>query len=516
MVITVKRIFCPACGAPIRGDQSGTVSCDYCSSTLMVEARRVSERPKVEHKVEPTGPPPSTLSSEDIGRFEVSLLEQVAPDTVQDGFSTLALPEGRFALIFLRLADLDSKTMEADYSNYCRALVDSLSRHEDPGLAAFELLEHLSQELHDFRLEITITLFNPQDCSVTAYNAGSQRSVYWVSAEEGRVIDVFRSYPALERKMLRMSKDHFSNSSPIYLSASDLVVGVSAAFAGRGGGPYSDGTGPLLNSLNDHLGEHPLKVVTLAKNAFWQKRSPAASEYPLSGTLRVAAVRAKASEVGDQAMARATLRLAGREFEVCRQAMDTGHAEILPLHGDREVFVWAHGADFREEEYDTLKRSILQVLDRADHGDNENPRCAGRAAFEAVGHSGRILVVLFLNAYGRAKWYRHGWAQPLGLGPRGLSDPPSSQMFDEGGEATVPEGTRLFFPGSIPFRKSPKTVLELAHTWYGGKASAFYGALFAHWRTPDGLSCLNQVLSAVRADVPEAALDGCCLVGRCR
>lgn len=157
---------------------------------------------------------------------------------------------------------------------------------------------------------------------------------------------------------------------------------------------------------------------------------------------------------------------------------------------------------------------MVGLLDRPDYGDNENPRRAGKEAMEAVGHRGRLLVLLLLNKYGRCKWYRHGWGQPIGLGARGLSDPPSSQMFDEGGEGTVPMGTRLFFPGSLRFSKSPQSATELAQSWHGGKASALYGKLFSHWRVPKSILCLSRFLQAIRADDPGAKLDGCCLVGR--
>lgn len=342
----VKRLYCPACGAPLKAERGEMVNCDYCGSTLLVEEKRVSESPGSQPKKGPTTSPPAALISEDLGRFEVSLLEQYAAETVQDGFSTLPLPEGRFALIFLRLTDEESQTLESDYLAHSQFLKQALSEHEDPGLAAFELLEFLSEQVSEFLLELTIVLFDPKYCTATAYNAGGQRSVYWVSGEEGRVIDIFNSYPALERKMLRMSRDHFSNSEPVYLSGSDLVVGVSAAFAGRGGGSYSDGTGALVHSLNKNLGEHPLKVVTLAKNAFWEERPPAAAEYPLSGTLRVAAVRAKGSDIQQTIDLAAPSFWQGPEFEISYYRGEKDHAEIIDLHDQRQVFLWLQGDDF--------------------------------------------------------------------------------------------------------------------------------------------------------------------------
>jgi DNA-directed RNA polymerase subunit RPC12/RpoP len=510
----VKRIYCPSCGAPLKKPETSLVTCGYCDSALLIEERRVLEKRPDKPLAGPLTPGPSALVSEEVRRFELSLLEQAADGTIEDGFCTLSLPEDRFALIFLRLIDSDDKTLESDYPSHCRRLQDSLGGHEDPGLAAFELLEHLCGKLPEFRLEVTVLLFNPRLSSVVCYNAGGARSVYWVSGEQGRVVDVFRAYPPLERKMLRMSQDHFSNSKPIFLASSDLVVGVSAAFAGRGGGPYSDGTRALVNTLNSQLGQHPLKVVTLVKNAFWSDRPPAASEHPLSGPLRVAAVRTRPSIPVPQWPGRTLTFLQAAEFEIVFNKAPNDHAEIVPLHDNREVFLLFNGEDFNKVEYLQAREVVLQILDRPKHGDNENPRRAGREAMEAAGCSGRCLVLLLLNNHGRSKWYRHGWGQPIGIGPRGLADPPSAQYFDQGGEATVNRGARQFFPGTLPFSKGPTNMDELAQSWYGGKASALYEALFAHWRKPRAGDCLSSLLQAARGDQSDASLDGCCLLGR--
>lgn len=512
----VKRLHCPACGAPVKGgEEKSLTTCEFCDCTLLISGRKIIEQ-QTEDVVKGASvhTPPSALIAEEIGRFELSILEQLTADSRPDGFASLALPGERFALIFLRVTDAQAQTTDQDYQSLCDRLKASLTRHEDPGLAAYELLEFLSDQLADFRLELQIVLFEPRTSSVVVYNAGGQRSIYWVSGEEGRVIDVFQSYPVLERKMLKMSRDHFSNSKPVYLSGSDLVVAVSAAYAGRGEGPYADGTGALVRSLNEHLGEQPLKVVTLAKNAFWNERSPAAKEQPIKGPLRVVAVRVKPG-VALQEWSPESLRVvAGEQFEIACRAPAEDFLEMVPLHKNREVFLWFCGRDFTPDDYELGKRAVIDLLDRPDYGDNENPRRAGREAAQAIGHEGRFLVVLLLNEYGRTKWYRHCWAQPLGVGPRGLGDPPSAQCFDEGGEATVPEGARQFFPGSLPFYTKPARAEDLAQAWYGGKASALYQALFCHWRTPGTARALARFLQAAESDRPDAALDGCCLLGR--
>lgn len=512
----VKRLHCPSCGAPVKGGEGKNLTtCEFCDCTLLISGRKITEQ-KTEQAAEGASAhtPPSALIAEEIGRFELSILEQLTEDSSPDGFAGLALPAERFALIFLRVTDAQAQTIGQDYHSLLERLKASLVEHEDPGLAAYELLEFLSDQLADFRLEVQIVLFEPKTSSVLVYNAGGLRSIYWVSGEEGRVIDVFQSYPVLERKMLKMSRDHFSNSKPVYLSGSDLLVAVSAAYAGRGEGPYSDGTGALVRSLNEHLGEQPLKVVTLAKNAFWNERSPAAKEQPIKGPLRVVAVRVKPSVALREWSPESLRVVAGEQFEIACHAPAVDFLDLVRLHNNRQVFLWFCAADFTPEEYDLGKRAVLELLDRPDYGDNENPRRAGREAAQAIGHGGRFLLVLLLNEYGRTKWYRQGWAQPLGVGPRGLGDPPSAQSFDEGGEATVPEGARQFFPGSLPFYRKPSRAEDLAEAWTGGKASALYQALFGHWRTPDTARALARFLQAAESDCPDAALDGCCLIGR--
>ena len=87
-------------------------------------------------------------------------------------------------------------------------------------------------------------------------------------------------------------------------------------------------------------------------------------------------------------------------------------------------------------------------------------------------------------------------------------------MFDEGGEATVDPKARLLFPGSLPLAGPAPDAEELARQWYGGKSSALYDALFAHWRTTKGERALSKLAAATLADRPEASLSGLALLTR--
>jgi hypothetical protein len=516
--MSVRAFYCPGCGAPVDPASQTRFACGYCGSILEINPRkiiqvRISESQATELEIEEL--PPATLLCSETGRFELSILEQEIPGTLPDGFFPLVLPEGRFALVYLRLIDDKKRSKGGDLEGLCQLVQESLQQEEDPGLAAYHALEHLSRGPYDGKLEVAILLFRPARSTVVVYNAGCQSSLWWVSGEEGRVIDVFGSYPALERKMLRQASDHFSNSPPCYLAADDLVVAVSAAYAGRGGGPYSDGIRSLLESLDEHIGEHPLRVVTLAKNRYWQNLAPAAREEPLAGPLRVAAVRALAPPWPASPAPLGEIRkveVPGFEFAAHLSPQES--LELFPLHDDRFCLVWIDRQSLQPGMAESMTEAILAVLDRPDHGDNENPREAGRQAFARTGQPCTMLVLQLFPKWGRAKWFRRGWWQPLCLGPRGFNDPAGAQMFDEGGEASVYPRARMLFTGSLPLERHAHLAGDLAQQWYGGKASALYSALFAHWRTSSSEQALEKLLRAAQADRPEADLKGTALLTR--
>ena len=516
-IVILNSLYCPGCGAPLDPGEQTRFRCEYCNSVLQVHHRRIQQTEAPTDN--PSGLdlpqlPLSELSSSDSGRFELSVLEQAMPGSDPDGFFPLPLAQGRFALIYLRLIDEKGKTKIGDLPALTQVVRESLEDEEDPGLAAYHALESLFQRPFDGKLEVAIALFSPNRSSVTVYNAGCQSSLWWVSSEEGRVIDLFRAYPPLERKMLRQANDHFSNCPPCYLASNDLFVLVSAAYAGRGGGPYANGTRSLLDSLNQHLGEHPLRVVTLAKNAYWENLSPAAKDKPLSGHLRVAAVRAlpppNSAPLGLEDRFR-TFNFG--PFETVFLSSPGESLSFHTLHDNRGCFIWTDTQD--EPTVDRMTQAVLEVLDRRDHGDNENPREAGRRALAQLENPQvRLLVLQLFPQWGRVKWFRSSWHQPLGLGPRGLKDVARAQMFDGGGEASLDERARMLFTGDLPLAGEAPDAQELARQWHGGKASALYDTLFAHWRTTKGERALSKIAQAVRADCPNATLSGLALVTR--
>jgi hypothetical protein len=317
--------------------------------------------------------------------------------------------------------------------------------------------------------------------------------------------------------MLREASDHFSNGRPILLAAGDLILVPSAGYLGRGARGYSEGPRVLSEVANAQLGEEPLRVVTLAKNAFWaefqkQRRSVNA---PV-GDVRVAAVRAisppQASAIPKQVSPRS---YRSRRFEFTGLASAGDAMELVPLHTDRQVLVWLSpvSGGLPEGSIQKAVAAIKEVLD-GETGDNDNPRKAGRDALAALGlppDSVRLSVVQFLDAFERVKYFRHGWKQPIALGPRGLRGD-GMQQFDEGGEATVHEGSRLFYPGALVYEGQHHEAQDFATVWRGGKASRIYKALTAHWKTKKTERALTQLALAALSDESSAMLGGLALV----
>jgi hypothetical protein len=110
------------------------------------------------------------------------------------------------------------------------------------------------------------------------------------------------------------------------------------------------------------------------------------------------------------------------------------------------------------------------------------------------------------------KHFRGGWKQPLGLGPRGVRDGSGGQQFDEGGEATVNEGSRLFFPGGLAYEGQHGSAESFATVWNGGKASRLYEAFTLHWKTKKTRAALEKLVRAAASDLPDADLTGLALV----
>ncbi|MHB8877598.1 MAG: TFIIB-type zinc ribbon-containing protein, partial [Myxococcaceae bacterium] len=268
----IQALHCPACGAPIEVPPgSPRATCSYCAASLAVANERVTDRsgrPSPPARPEdplPFPQPPATLYTyaSEGSRFELSVVEQELPERVPDLFTPVDLGEHRFALVYLRAVDSDGQTVAAELAGAFAALRASLEDDADPGLAANLALEALGKKGFVHKLECAVLLFEPRHMTMTGYSAGCRDSVVWVSSEEGRSIVPGGDHPALERKMLREARDYFSNMRPIRLAASDLVVFTSAGYAGRGKGGSGTARG-LFDALNEHLGEEPLRIVTLA------------------------------------------------------------------------------------------------------------------------------------------------------------------------------------------------------------------------------------------------------------
>jgi hypothetical protein len=487
---------------------------------LVIEQERVSTRrpkpPAIAHDEESESPypePDATLWARVYPRFELSLIEQKIPQAVPELFAGVELEDERFAFVSMRVVDKEGRPVAFALEGAFEALRASLGADGDPGLAANLALEALCEKPFDHKLECTIVLFEPKHMRATTYAACAQSGLLWASGEEGRTISLEGHRQPLERKMLRETSDHFSNGGPISLAAGDLIIIPSAGYLGRGARGYSEGPRALNDVSNEQLGEEPLRVVTLAKNAFWtefqkQRRSVTA---PV-GDVRVAAVRAISPplvKVLPAGCSFETVRSRRYELSVLRQPGDA--LELVPLHSDRKVLVWLSPAP--EGALSKVIEVVKAELD-GQTGDNENPRRAGREALEALGlppDSVKLAVIQLFDQYERVKYWRHGWKQPLSLGPRGLRGD-SMQQFDEGGEATVHEGSRLFFPGGLTYEGQHHDAAQLANVWRGGKASRLYAALSAHWKTKKSERALQQLALAAVSDEPEAAIGGMALV----
>jgi LSD1 subclass zinc finger protein len=516
---------CPACGAPLEVPEGASrVTCGYCAASLVVEnaahtvrGKRPAAPPEAEPEAKAYDEPEAVLYDKPFPRFELSAIEQKIAGAVQEVFMALELAEQRFCVVQLRCVDGEGKPRLHDLRAATEALTDSLAQDFDPGLAANLALEALCQKPFDARLEVSIVLFSPQRMRVDAYGAGWRDGMWWSSGEEGRCITVDAHHPALERKLLREEGDHFQNSRPIHLASNDLLVLPSPGFLGRGARGYASGARVVTETLNAHLGEEPLRVVTLCKNAFWPEFQKDLRHTPQPvGNVRVVAVRALLPPLLETLPADAVVETHhSRHYGVSLFKGPRDATRLLKLHSDRAAVVWLSPVEgaLPEGAMDTACKAIAEVLD-GQTGDNENPRAAGRDALEALGlgvDKVKLCVVQLFDAYHRVKYFRHGWKQPVALSDRGR-DQGSMQQFDEGGEATVNPGHRLFFPGGARYEGSPHTPPQLAEVWPGGKASRLYEAMREHWKTKKGEVALGRLARALLSDQPEAGLSGVLLV----
>ncbi|HEX4621838.1 MAG TPA: hypothetical protein VH208_09765, partial [Myxococcaceae bacterium] len=425
-----------------------------------------------------------------------------------DSFEHLELGDDRFALVYLRAIDAEGKAIPRDLATAFQALRKSLEEDGDPGLAASCALEAACAKGFDARLECAVLAFEPRHMTMTPYNAGCRDADWWVSQEEGRTISIDRSHSPLERKLLRQQGDHFTNGRPVQFAAGDLFVLVSAGFAGRGSRGYSNAIHDLVESLNAHLGEEPLRVVTLAKNAFWDARNGHSEAHlPPVGDVTVAAVRAVPPPLLEKLpSAVEPLVHKARRFELALLPGPKDTVLFETLHADREVVIWLSpsSGSLSSDQVASARAAILKTLDRPNYGDNENPRVAGRDALTALGSAvGRMAVIQLFNEFGSVKYFRSGWKQPLSLGPRGIRDADGIQQFDEGGTTGVRGGGRVFLTGALQYEGQFGQVEQLAGVWPGGKASRLYEAILEHWKTKKTDRALMKLALAAASDGAE-------------
>lgn len=473
------------------------VQCAYCDARLQAEPEAIAE----DSSLPPRHDFPSVLSQARHGRFEMSWLHQAVTRPELDTLHFQEIDADRAALIYLRRTDKDGRSQPGPLP--LEPLTESLQAYGDPGLAAHTALEWLCNQPTGFThaLEVAILLLDSRHSTARIYTAGCPRSLYWLSGEDAGITDLAGYVPALERRMLFEARDYFSGQPQVQLAAFDSLVLVSAAFAGRGDGVYADGTGALVQGLREQLGEDPLRLVTLAKNAFWEQRAPAARDEVPHNSLNVVAVQARPAQPVAEWKPPLLQELGSPAFSLACWSGGEDFLELLPLHNDRSVLVWASnaGLPWSDEAAATLRSAIRDVLDRPDHGDNENPRLAVRQARAAVPCTA-LLVVQMLDSYVRVKYGRYGLPHPIYLGNRGWSRGDGIMAFDEGGEVSLePGGGRLvFLNAAMP--QGPLRADGLAAAWPGGKASNLYWTLAKLWTTPPTGKALDRLLQAAAGD----------------
>lgn len=504
----LRAYFCPCCGARLDPPGAGLVQCNYCDAHLEAQEERIQEpgqAPAISPQRAHSSDYPCRLTQTRQGRFEMSWLHQQVTGHELDGLAFFSVDEKNCALVYLRRCDSHNRTLAQPLP--WEALTQSLLQFRDPGLAARTALQFLCDQPQGFRdrLECAICLFEEHRSRATVYAAGCRDSIYWLSNEQASLQSLAGHREALERRMLLEDRDHFSSQPTLEFASLDALVMVSAAYAGRGGGPYASGLHALQQELREGIGEDPLRLVTLAKNAFWGQRCPAAYDQPPQDSLHVLAVQARLPSGSGPGPQRTLQTLCSRCFESCSWIEADDFLELLSLHEDRQVLVWARNADlpFTSEQQKLLREAILEILDRKDHGDNENPRVAGRLAQNRVNLT-QLAVFLLLDRYQRVKYFRLGCPHPVYLPPRSGHNEAAIMAYDEGGEVTLERGARLvllnFARHGLALNRS-----DMARQWPGGKVSHLYATLVHLWTTPPTPEALQKVLDAVHQD--EVPLD---------
>ena len=522
---------CPNCAAALRFDPQATgLDCEYCGATLILDFGSITHRRSANVPAaapasgldsaparEPVVQPDPTLSCRDAARFTMRIVEQKREAPAPGIFRSIELDGDRFAVAALRCTDDDGVPVALELASAFDVLVASLEDDGDPGLAVNLALEEVARDARFQKLEACVCVFDPARTTATVYSAGSRDAVMWVSTEEARAILAGPSHQALVKSDLARRGSQFDNGRTIQLAALDLIVITSFAFLndpviGRGGAQV------LAQTLREHLAEEPERVVTLVKNGFWTAREKrGGNPEDLAGDLIVAAIGARlaAPERGETEPASIATFETPR-FDVALQRSPGDFAEVWRIDANRHALLWVegNGEDPAAETCAAMKEAVTEVLGNSNHGDFDNPRAAGRHALHRVTSDGlRCLVAHLSDEHRRVKYFTRGWKAGAMLGARGLRPDHEQQQFDEGGELTLHDHERVFFPGMLDYEGEIAKAEDLAGRWFGGKSSHLYEALRLHWRTRRCGRMLEKIFAAVHADVsPRAEVRGLGLI----
>ncbi len=542
-MISVSAAYCPNCAALLSFEPGDAhVTCSYCDASLMMDTGRVTHQrgssdsapPTVStaESASPIAQPDPSLFVRDAARFRTRIIEQVAAGggtAPPDLFRTVELEEDRFAIVSMRCVDEESKPVTMDLEAAFETLSESLGDDGDPGLAANLALEELSGNPSFKKLECAIALLDPARTTAQVYSAGTRNAVFWVSTEEGRPIIAGTNHQALERADLAKVGSQFDNSKVWSLAAQDLLVFASFAYL-TDESMGSNFPRLMTQTLRDHLGEDPQRVVTLIKNGFWEQREARNDAHePLAGDLRIAAVGARLADVeaADAAPAPIVEVFKSRHYHVAIQRAAAGEpgsngrdgVRFWPLTDDRHALLWMQAeGGLAPEAVDAAKDAVNAVLNSGS-GDFDNARAAGRRAIDALAAAHgldpaglRMLVMHLSDEHQRVKFFARGWKAPITLGSRGMKPEHEQQQFDEGGECTIHEHARLFFPGALVYEGNVIKAQDFSERWYGGKSSHLYEAMRLHWRTRKSEKALGKIIRAAAADTSHSAAQGLALV----
>ena len=548
-MISVSAAYCPNCAALLSFEPGQVhVTCSFCDATLMLDLGRVTHRrsamePKdgraaqaEPEKAAPIAQPNPSLFVRDVTRFRTRIIEQEAPNggtAPPDLFRTVELDEDRFAIVSMRCVDAKSSPVTMDLEPAFEVLSESLGDDGDPGLAANLALEELSRNPNFAKLECAIALLDPARATAQVYSAGTRDAVFWVSTEEARPIMAGTNHGALERAHLAKAGSHFDNSKVWSLAAQDLLVFSSFAYL-IDGAMGSNFPRLMLETLRQHLGEDPQRIVTLIKNAFWEQRESGRKAHePLAGDLRIAAVGARLADIdaSETGVVPNIEVFKSRRYHVAIQRAEAPAAvgetlatpldgvRFWPLSDDRHGLLWMqYPVGLLPEVLDAAKAAAHGVMG-SKGGDFDNAREAGRQAIDSVvqafgleAGSVQMLVMHLSDEHRRVKFFARAWKAPITLGSRGVKPEHEQQQFDGGGECTIHENARLFFPGALEYEGNVIKAQDFSERWYGGKSSHLYEALRLHWRTRKSEKALMKIIRAAAADTSHTAAQGLALV----